>query len=87
MRTIRRWVPLIGTALVCGAVIARTLGYELFATAAEQVGSLTGASGQSAVSPVEVSAALAGLSGVVLKVVAQVRKALAQDDMVVTQRY
>ena len=84
MGKIKRWVPLLGTTLVCGAVVLRALGYEAFATAAEQAGQLTGVASQSAVSAPEIAAAVAGLVGVTLKITAEVRKALADTPEMVT---
>lgn len=75
MPFLKRWLPVLGTALVAGGVIARAWGREDIAKAIDVVGSVTGASGAAGVTPTEIGAAVVAVTGVVLKVISQVNKA------------
>lgn len=82
MQNMRRWLPLLGVAVLGGTVALRALGLDGYAAALEQVGGLTGVSSQSPVGLGELAAATAALTGVVLKVRAEWKKATAPDDVV-----
>ena len=82
MQTIKRYVPLIGTAFLAGAVILRAFGLEDLARAVETIGGLVGTTSDPAVSYAELIAAVSAVTGVVLKIVAMVRKARAKTDTV-----
>lgn len=71
----KRWLPLAGTAVLALAVVLRVLGYGDAATAIEGVGGTLGVTAQSPVGIGELTAAVAAVTGVVLKVVSEVRKA------------
>lgn len=66
--TVRRWLPLIAVAYIAVIIIAQALGFTEFAAAVRNVGSLVGIESHSPISPTEFAAAVAALSGVVLKV-------------------
>lgn len=75
MELLKRWGPLAGTVVLIATVVLRAFGLDDAAKALDLVGSITGLSGQSSVSATELTAAAAALTGVVLKVLAQVAKA------------
>lgn len=75
MARIKRWLPLLGVLLLAAVVVMRAFGLEGYAAALEQIGGLTGLSAQSPVGLGELAAAAAALTGVVLKVRAEWRKA------------
>jgi hypothetical protein len=79
---LKRWLPLIGTAIVAGSVVARALGFTEVSDLLDLVGSLTGASAQSLIGV----AAVASLVGVVLKLISEARKALGKGDEFVKPR-
>lgn len=75
VRSIRRWAPLIGVALLASAVILRALGLEDMARLLEGIGGVTGLSEQSPVGLGELAAAVAAVVGVALKIAAVLRQA------------
>ncbi len=82
MPQIKRWAPLLGTAVLVAATVLRLLGQEDVAKAVETAGQVTGTAAQSPVSGQELAAlvtqvlaAAAAATGIVLKIAAQVRKA------------
>ena len=75
MPFIKRWLPLIGSAVLVLIVVLRLLGQTAVAGAVETVGSVTGVTTSSPVSPAELIAALTALFGIVRKVWAEIQKA------------
>jgi hypothetical protein len=76
MKSIKRWLPLIGTAVLAGTVVLRAFGQDDVAKAVETVGGLVGAVPEDpTVSYAELAAAAAGVAGVFLKVRGEYRKA------------
>jgi len=82
MQKMRRWLPLLGVLVLAVTVILRAFGLDGYAAALEQVGGLTGLSSQSPVGLGELTAAAAALTGVVLKVRAEWKKATAAESQV-----
>lgn len=82
VKGLKRWAPVIATGVLAGAAIARAFGKNVLADSLESAASATGLTGQSAATSVEISAAIAGLVGVGLKVYSQFRKALEDVDKV-----
>ena len=78
MDGLKRWLPLIGSAVLALAVVARLSGQEDAARAIEVVANLLGLSGASAISGAELAAAATVIFGIVRKVRAEVRKASAR---------
>lgn len=72
---VKRWVPLLGTAVLVTSVVLQLLGYGDVARQILGIAGAVGVSDQSAVPLGELAAAGAALSGVVLKILAQVKKA------------
>jgi len=71
----KRYVPLIGSAVLVTVVLLRLFGYEQAAGAIESVGGAVGVTQQSTVGVGELVAAGAALAGIVLKVKSEVDKA------------
>jgi hypothetical protein len=67
IKQLKRWGPVIGSAIVAGAVVLRALGKEDWAKALETAGGLLGVLPE--------TAATVALAGVTLKVVSQIQKA------------
>lgn len=72
---LKRWLPLVGTAVVVASTVARFTGNAEVAQAIDLVGSLTGATGEAGVTQTEIAAAVAAGIGVSLKLFAIVKKA------------
>jgi hypothetical protein len=72
---LRRWLPLLGVAVLASSAILRALGAGDAAAAIETLGGLLGAQQASAVPVGELAAAIAAAAGVVLKVRAEIKKA------------
>ena len=75
MPHVKRYAPLIGSALLVASVVLRALGNMDAADAVDAIGKATGVSAQSPVSAVEFGAAAAALAGIVLKLSGEFRKA------------
>lgn len=71
----KRYLPLAGSAVLVTVVLLRLFGYGQAAAAVETVGGIVGVTQQSPVGVGELAAAIAAASGVVLKVIAEVKKA------------
>lgn len=71
----KRWLPLVGTAVVVASTVARATGNAEVAQAIDLVGSLTGATSQAGVTPTEIAGAVVAGTGVCLKLFAIVKKA------------
>jgi uncharacterized membrane protein len=74
MKQVKRWLPLIGTAILALAVALRAFGQEDAARAVEQLGGLIGLTGAPTVGMAELLAASAAVTGIVLKVRAELKK-------------
>ena len=74
---LKRYLPLIGTAALAGAVVLRALGYAGAAQAIETVGGFIHVTDQSVVPAGELVAAIAAVTGVVLKIISEAKKARA----------
>lgn len=77
MPIVKKFAPLIGSAVLVGAVVLRALGQTEAAGAVEAIGSAVGLTVQSPVSAAEFAAAFAALSGIVLKIRAEIAKTKA----------
>ena len=75
MPFLKRWLPLIGSAVLVAVVVLRLLGQTALAGAVETVGSVTGVITSSPVSPAELLAALTALFGIVRKIWSEIQKA------------
>lgn len=71
----KRYVPLLGSAVLVSVVLLRLFGYDQAAGAVESVGGIVGVTQQSPVGMGELVAAVAALAGIVLKVKSEVDKA------------
>lgn len=69
-KALKRYLPLAGTAIVAGSVVAKLLGFEAVGQALDTVGSLTGLSGQTILD----GAAIASVAGVCLKLWSEAKK-------------
>lgn len=74
MKSIKRWLPLIGTAALVACVVLRMTGHEDLARVVEQAGGLTGITTNPTVPLAEIAAAAAAIAGVALKVKAELGK-------------
>ena len=77
MPFLKRWTPLIGSAVLVVVVVLRLLGQTGLASAVEAVGSTIGITTQSPVSSTEVIAALTALFGIVRKLISVAQAARA----------
>ena len=84
MTWIRRWAPVIGSLVLVASVGLRLAGKNEAAGAIEGLGSVLGLTSQSSISVAEIAAATAAGTGVVIKIVSEVRKAMAAADTVST---
>jgi hypothetical protein len=71
----KRWLPLVGTAVVVASTVAKFTGNPEVAGAIDLVGTLTGATSQSGITPTEITGAVVAGAGVGLKLWAIVSKA------------
>jgi hypothetical protein len=74
MPHLKRWLPLVGSALLVLVVVLRLLGQTALASAVEAIGSTIGITTQSPVSSAEVMAAVTALVGIILKIRAEIAK-------------
>lgn len=72
---LRKWTPLIGSAALVVSVVLRALGQTDFADAVDSIGKAIGITAQSPVSGTEIAAAGAAVTGIVLKLRSEYRKA------------
>lgn len=79
-KTLRRWLPLIGTATLAASITARAWGAEHLAGPLEALSRTLGLWDLSAVSADELVAAAAAVTGVALKIRSQVNKTLEGRD-------
>lgn len=77
MPTLKKYAPLVGSAVLVSVVVLRLMGYVQAAAAVETLGGVVGVTQQSPVGVGELVAAGAALTGIVLKVKAEVQKARA----------
>jgi hypothetical protein len=75
MPALKRYAPLVGSAVLAVVVLLRTLGYPELALALESLGGAIGLDEKSPVGYAELAAAGAALAGVVLKIRAELKKA------------
>jgi len=75
MPFLKRWMPIIGSAVLVLIVVLRLLGHTALASAVEAIGSTVGITTESPVSSAEVIAALTALFGIVRKIAIEIRKA------------
>lgn len=77
MPAVKRYAPLIGSAVLAISVVLRLFGQNEVADGITTLGGLVGVTQQSQIPVGEIAAACAALTGVVLKVVSEVKKARA----------
>jgi hypothetical protein len=75
MPKIKRWTPVVGGGILVAFVILRLFGLNDLAQAIAGFGGAVGLTDQSPVGIAELTAAAAGLTGIVLKIRAEVQKA------------
>lgn len=75
MQGLKRWAPVIGSALLAAPILLRIVGQDHAAQAVETVGGLTGYTDEAGISQAELAGAIAAVTGVALKVRSQVQKA------------
>jgi hypothetical protein len=73
--SIKRWVPLVGSAVLVAVVTLRLLGQTELAGVVESLAGVLGLTQQSPVSGTEVTAALAAAVGIALKLIAEFKRA------------
>jgi hypothetical protein len=74
MPFLKRWMPLVGSAVLVLVVVLRLLGQTALASVVEAIGSTLGVTTQSPVSSAEVIAALTALVGIIRKINAVIRQ-------------
>lgn len=72
---LRRWAPLAGVVVLVAIVVLRLLGMNDLAQTLEQLGGVVGLTGDSPVGLGELAAAAAALTGVLIKIRNEWRKA------------
>lgn len=75
MSAFKRWLPLVGSAVLVFVVVLRALGQTELAGVVEGIAGVLGITDRSPVTLGEVTAAVAAATGIVLKIVSEFRKA------------
>lgn len=75
MPSLKRWAPLVGSAVLVASVGLRLAGQTQAADSIEALANVVGLSAQSPVSGTEIASAAAALVGIVLKLAAEAKKA------------
>jgi hypothetical protein len=74
----RRWLPLIGAAILATIVLLRALGWTEAAAMIETIVGTVGLTKDSPVSVSELLAAVAAVTGIALKIRAEIKKVVAK---------